>query len=161
MTKITYSTSDIARFLGIKKDNVSYYIRAGYLQATKVPYKAKGRFLIEKEDFLRFKKDYFIPEQKNKLKGPKTFTHKQLTILEELLPDLKNDSLCFSEFMRKNEQKIYLLPFPKPLIRYKRNRCIHIAKSLGKKIKEIATLFNLSEIAVRTILKEEEELELI
>ena len=148
----TYSTSDIAEWLGIKRQQVNYYIKAGYLKATKV----KKSYIIAFSDYLDFKDNYFIPEQFNKQRGPKTLTEKALKLLKNVVKDLEDDSIDLEEFLKKYPD-IYILPHSKIYIRYKRDRMIEADREKGFSKKQLSKKYNLSIYRIEEILKKEVE----
>ena len=153
MRSVTYSTLDIAEFLGIKRQQVVYYIKAGYLKAEKI-----GKYYhINFMDYLHFKDDYFIPEKFNKQRGPKTLTEEAVEILKNVVKDLEDKSISYKEFCKKHNEQIYILPHAKIYLRYKRDQNMRADKEKGIDTKTISKKYGLSLIRTREILKEEVE----
>ncbi len=147
-----YSTSDIAEWLGIKRQQVNYYIKAGYLKAERT-----GKsYIITFDDYVEFKDNYFIPEQFNKQRGPKTLTEKALKLLKDVVRDLEDESIDLDEFQKKHPD-LYLLPHPKMYLRYKRDKMIETDREKGFSKKQLSEKYNLSIIRIEEILKKEVE----
>jgi len=146
------STSEVAYFLNIKRQQVVYYIQAGYLNAVK-----KGkRYFISQKNLNIFKESYFFKNRNFKNRGVKTLTIEAYNLLKDVIPALEDDSVSYNDFIQKFKD-IYILPHSDLYLKFKRDNCIKTDKLKGLSVKDIAKKYALSEIRVYEILKEEVE----
>ena len=149
---IMFTTSEVAQYLNLKRQQVVYYIKSGYLQAIK----KQNRYLIKKECLKSFKEAYYFKDMNLKNRGVKTLTEEAYALLKEIIPALEDNSISFNNFIKKFSN-IHILPHSDLYIQFKRDNCIKEDKKKGMTVKEIAKKYGLSEIRVYEILKKEAE----
>jgi len=146
------STSEVAHFLNIKRQQVVYYIQAGYLNAIK----KKKQYFISHENLRIFKESYFFKNRNFKNRGVKTLTKEAYTLLKEVIPALEDNSISYNQFIHKFKN-IHILPHSDLYIKFKRDNCIKFDAAKGLNVEEIAKKYALSKIRVYEILKKEVE----
>lgn len=117
----TYSTSDIAYFLGTDRQNINLYIKKGYLQAIMVD----GSWEVTHADYISFREEYYDTDKRNSSRGvKKKLTHEQVKLLAFILSDLQNDEVSLNAFTHNYKDKSDLVPQIQDFIIYKRDMCI-------------------------------------
>ena len=110
-----YSTSEIALFLGIDRQNINSYIKKGHLKATK----KNGLYRISEKDYRKFRDDYYDSGRRNSNRGVRRRLQQQdIDILSNMLEDIENKNLSSKEFEDKYEQYKYDIPSVKDFIEY-------------------------------------------
>jgi len=155
----TYSTSDIAHFLGTDRQNINIYIRKGYLKAIMVD----GSWEITHADYLSFRREYYDTDKRHSSRGAsKKLSHEQVSLLAFILSDLQNDEIALKDFIENYKDKSDLVPQIQEFIIYKRDTCIRYDnKHKGHKYKELAENYGLSVGSIQQIMnqyKDESEL---
>ena len=146
-----YTTSDIANFLNVHRQNVHYYIKNGYLKATMID----DEYTIKKEDYYSFLDDYYNTRKRHSNRGiTKKLTDEQVTLLSLIIADIQNNNISFDEFKNCNEHQNELIPQIKDFIIYKRDRCIKIDYKNRIKQKDIANTYNLKLVTIKSILNQ-------
>ena len=147
----TYSTSDIAYFLGTQRQNINVYIRKGYLNAIMVD----GNWEITHQDYLSFREEYYDTDKRNSSRGTsKKLTHEQVSLFDFMLSDLQNDDISLKDFINEYKNKTDLIPQIQDFIIYKRDICIKKDKN-SYKYQELATMYGLSVVSIQQIVNQD------
>ena len=148
----TYSTSDIAKFLGTHRQNVTLYITKGYLKAIMV----NSEYEITHKDYLSFREEYYDNGRRNSSRGAKAkLTKQQIELLAFIVSDLQNDSISLNQFIKTYENKNDLIPQMQDYMLYKRDMCIRYDRKIKNyKYQEIADKYALSIGSIQQIVNE-------
>jgi len=147
----TYSTSDIAYFLGTQRQNINVYIKKGYLNAIMVD----GNYEITHQDYLSFREKYYDTDKRNSSRGTsKKLTHEQISLFAFMLNDLQNDDIELEEFSNTYKEKTELIPQIKDFIIYKRDMCIKRDKE-SHIYQELAMKYGLSIPSIKQIVNQD------
>jgi plasmid replication initiation protein len=151
----TYSTSDIACFLGTDRQNVTLYISKGYLKAIMV----NGEYEITNKDYISFKEEYYDSGRRNSSRGARgKLTHQQIELLALVISDLQNDLISLNEFTRTYKNKNDLIPQMQDYILYKRDMCINFDnKKKGYRHKRLADKYGLSIGSIQQIVNQDKK----
>ena len=149
----TYSTSDIAFFLGTQRQNINVYIRKGYLKAIMVD----GSWEITNQDYLSFREKYYDTDKRNSSRGvSKKLTHEQVSLFAFMLSDLQNDDISLKDFTTTYKDKTDLIPSIQDFIIYKRDMCIKKDKSTKDyKYQDLANMYGLSIGSIKNIVNQD------
>jgi len=143
-----YSTSQIANFLGIDRQNVTLYISKGYLNAIMV----NGEYEITNKDYISFREEYYDSGKRNSHRGTtKKLTHEHITLLAYILSDLQNDEVSLNAFTHNYKNKSEVVPQIQDYIIYKRDMCIRYDNAQGTRYKKLADDYGLKVGTIQQI----------
>lgn len=112
-----YSTDEIALFLGVARSNINYYIRNGYLKATK---NKNLRYRVAEQDYRDFRDDYFDSNKRFAKRGPsKKLTEYDIIGIDNMLQDAQDNKISVNEFKNKYKNDFDLLAIYDSLLEYK------------------------------------------
>jgi len=151
----TYSTSDIAYFLGTDRQNVTLYISKGYLKAIMV----NGEYEITNKDYISFREEYYDSGRRNSSRGARgKLTHQQIKLLAFVVSDLQNDSISLNKFKKTYKDKNDLIPQLQDYILYKRDMCIRYDRNKkGYRYKRLADEYGLSIGSIQQIVNQDKK----
>ena len=151
----TYSTSDIAFFLGTQRQNINAYIRKGYLKAIMID----GSWEITNEDYISFREEYYDTDKRNSSRGvKKKLSHEQVSLLAFILSDLQNDAVSLKEFISRYKDKSELVPQMQDFIIYKRDMCIRYDyKERNIKQRQLANDYGLKLVTIQQIVSQNKD----
>jgi len=150
----TYSTSDIAHFLGTERTNINYYIRKGHLNATMID----GNYSIKQQDYYSFRDEYYDTNLRHSTRGiSKKLTDSQVKILSFVIADMQNNTISLNEFENRYKKDLEEMAQFKDFILYKRDVCIRYENKNGSTFQELANDFTLSIKSIQNIIKQKSE----
>jgi len=143
-----YSTTELATILEVGERTVRYYIKKGYLKASR-----DGKdWRVENNDLSSFMMGYFWSKRKTNSSEHKTFDKETFKMFEELIKSAK-DGISIEELIELYQNIEFKVPSYENYMRYERNKKIFKDKLIGLSIKDIAEKYNLCRASVENILK--------